>query len=82
MIIIMPSYRRANKTGKLHREDGPVIEYINGYKYWYINDKFFKASSANEKQFFVPDEGLVKISCTDDKGRNRNIRIRVKYVDL
>jgi penicillin-binding protein 1C len=50
--------------------------------YWYINDKFFKATSAHEKQFFIPDEGLVKISCTDDKGRNRNIRIRVKYVDL
>lgn len=50
--------------------------------YWYINDQFLKASSAHEKQFFIPDEGLVKISCTDDKGRNRNIRIRVKYVDL
>jgi penicillin-binding protein 1C len=50
--------------------------------YWYINDKFLKASSAKEKQFFIPEEGLIKISCTDDKGRNRNIRIRVKYVDL
>lgn len=50
--------------------------------YWYINDKFYRASEARGKEFFVPDEGPVKISCTDDKGRNRNIWIRVKYVDL
>jgi len=50
--------------------------------YWYINDKFFRAGEAGEKEFFVPDEGPVKISCTDDKGRNRNVWIRVKYVDL
>lgn len=50
--------------------------------YWYINDKFYRASEARGAAFFVPDEGPVKISCTDDKGRNRNIWIRVKYVDL
>ena len=50
--------------------------------YWYINDKFFKTSEAGGKEFFVPDEGPVKISCTDDKGRNRNIWIRVRYVNL
>jgi len=50
--------------------------------YWYINNKFFKSSNAGEKQFFVPEEGPVKISCTDDKGRNRNIKITVKYVNL
>lgn len=50
--------------------------------YWYINNKFYKSSGAKAKQFFVPDEGPVKISCTDDKGRNRDIWIRVKYVRL
>jgi len=50
--------------------------------YWYINDRFYKSCSAKEKLFFVPEEGLVKISCTDDKGRNRNIRITVKYANL
>jgi penicillin-binding protein 1C len=50
--------------------------------YWYVNDKFYKTSNAGEKQFFVPNEGPVKISCTDDKGRNRDIRITVKYVNL
>jgi penicillin-binding protein 1C len=50
--------------------------------YWYINNKFYKAANAGEKQFFVPEEGPVKISCTDDKGRNRDIWIKVKYVIL
>ena len=50
--------------------------------YWYINNKFFKSSNAGEKQFFVPEEGPVKISCTDDKGRNRDIKITVKYLSL
>jgi penicillin-binding protein 1C len=50
--------------------------------FWYINDKFYKTDEAGAKEFFVPDEGPVKISCTDDKGRNRNVWIRVKYVNL
>ena len=53
-----------------------------GKVYWYINDQFYKAGDAGTKQFFIPAEGPVKVSCTDDKGRNRNIWIRVKYVDL
>lgn len=50
--------------------------------YWYINNRFFKAAEVKTKQFFVPEEGPVKISCTDDKGRNRNIWIRVRYVNM
>jgi penicillin-binding protein 1C len=50
--------------------------------YWYINNKFYKVANTGEKQFFVPEEGPVKISCTDDKGRNRDIWIKVKYVNL
>ncbi len=26
-------------NGKLHREDGPAIEYADGDKHWYINGK-------------------------------------------
>ena len=50
--------------------------------FWYIDNKFYKAAAPGEKQFFVPDEGPVKISCTDDKGRNRDIKIMVRYVNL
>lgn len=50
--------------------------------YWYIDNKFFKSANAGEKLFFIPTEGPVKISCTDDKGRNKDARIVVKYVNL
>lgn len=50
--------------------------------YWYINNRFYKSGDARTKQFFIPEEGPVKISCTDDKGRNRDIWIQVKYVNL
>ncbi len=50
--------------------------------FWYINNKFYKSTLTGTKQFFVPTEGPVKISCTDDKGRNKDIWIKVKYVDL
>jgi penicillin-binding protein 1C len=50
--------------------------------YWYINNRFYKSSDAKTKQFFIPEEGPVKISCTDDKGRNRDIWIQVRYVNL
>jgi penicillin-binding protein 1C len=50
--------------------------------YWYLDDRFYKSADVGTRQFFVPPEGPVKISCTDDKGRNRDIWIRVRYVDL
>lgn len=50
--------------------------------YWYINNRFYKTAQAREKLFFMPDAGMNKISCTDDKGRNRDIKITVKFVDL
>ena len=48
--------------------------------YWYINKKFYRATNTNEKIFFEPSEGKIQISCSDDKGRNSNITINVKYV--
>ena len=29
-------------NGKLHREDGPAIEYAIGHKEWYLNGKFHR----------------------------------------
>jgi penicillin-binding protein 1C len=50
--------------------------------FWYINKQFFKSANKGENIFFVPSEGSVEISCSDDKGRNTTITIRVKYADL
>jgi len=29
-------------NGKLHREDGPAIEYADGTKTWYLNDQLHR----------------------------------------
>ena len=31
--------RYYNSEGQRHREDGPAIEYSNGSKFWYLNNK-------------------------------------------
>jgi penicillin-binding protein 1C len=50
--------------------------------YWYINNQFYKTAQAREKIFFMPGAGMNKISCTDDKGRNRDIKITVSFVNM
>ena len=31
-----------NEDGKLHREDGPAVEQVNGHREWYQNDKLHR----------------------------------------
>ncbi|MES2777905.1 MAG: penicillin-binding protein 1C [Bacteroidota bacterium] len=50
--------------------------------FWYVNNQFLKAADPKARLFFMPQEGANKISCTDDKGRNRDIWVKVKMVDL
>ena len=47
--------------------------------YWYINNKFYKRSSAGESIFFKPAEGNYLITCLDDRGRDESVKILVKY---
>jgi penicillin-binding protein 1C len=47
--------------------------------FWYINDKFFKEALPGQKLFFTPDAGMIKISCSDDKGRNTDIQVKVSF---
>ncbi len=49
--------------------------------YWYINDVFYKSAGAGKGIFVQPPKGKVKISCSDDKGRNSDIVISVRYID-
>jgi penicillin-binding protein 1C len=48
--------------------------------YWYVNDKFYGKSKPEQSLFFVPQDGKVKVSCTDDKGRTANVNISVKEI--
>jgi len=48
--------------------------------FWYLDNKLIGRIQANDKLFFTPDGGEHKISCTDDKGRNTDIYIRVSFL--
>jgi penicillin-binding protein 1C len=45
--------------------------------FWYVNDKLSKKAGPHEAVFINPPLGRVKISCSDDKGRNSDIWIKV-----
>ena len=49
--------------------------------YWYVNNKFYRQTEARAKIFFTPEEGSTKISCTDDKGRNSDVWIKVRMIN-
>ena len=37
--VYLDGYKEWFLNGKLHREDGPAIEYASGTKFWYLNGK-------------------------------------------
>jgi penicillin-binding protein 1C len=45
-----------------------------------VNDKYIARSKPDDAVFFKPDDGRLKISCTDDKGRTANVHISVKEI--
>ena len=46
-------------NGKLHREDGPAIEYVDGSKEWYLNGKLHRSDgpaiewASGSKEWYV-----------------------------
>ena len=50
--------------------------------FWYVNNKLIGSCKANESIYIHPPSGKVKISCSDDKGRNSNIQILVNDVNF
>ncbi len=46
--------------------------------YWYVNDKFYKEAVPSSRTFFKPERGRIKISCSDDKGRNSDVWVWVR----
>lgn len=48
--------------------------------YWFVDDKLYTTAKAGERVFWKPEgKGQVKISCSDDRGRNSNMWIQVGY---
>ncbi len=47
--------------------------------FWYVNKKYFGKTELGEKLFFKPQDGINNILCTDDKGGESSLKIRVKF---
>ncbi len=47
--------------------------------FWYVNDKFLKRCKPDDKLFFMPESVSNKITCLDDKGREKSVLINVKF---
>lgn len=49
--------------------------------FWYVNNQVFKTATKDESVLFLPEKaGLYKISCSDDKGRNTDIEIKIIFM--
>ncbi|MBK8847895.1 MAG: penicillin-binding protein 1C [Bacteroidetes bacterium] len=46
--------------------------------YWYIDDMLYKAAAPDERVFFKPHTGNIKITCIDDKGRSSDVTISAR----
>lgn len=45
--------------------------------YWFVNDKFYKKSSPEEKVFLQTTEGKIRITCMDDRGRETTVNVKL-----
>jgi penicillin-binding protein 1C len=60
---------------KLSAETAPDVNRL----YWYVNDRLVGTSKPGEDFFTKVDPGRIKISCTDDRGRNSDITFTVSF---
>lgn len=47
--------------------------------HWYVNGEFVESALISEKVFYQPTESKLIVNCVDDKGRQAEIKINVKY---
>lgn len=47
--------------------------------FWYVNDVFIGSSEKNKPIVYLPPAGTLKISCSDNLGRNSDVFIEVVY---
>ena len=69
-------------NGKLHRKDGPSIEYANGSKFWYLNCKRHREDGPavewadGDKEWYLKGEQL-----TEDEFNNRhNVELSLEEI--
>jgi hypothetical protein len=56
--------------GKLHREDGPAVEWVNGSKFWYLN-----SIRLSESEFLNKTQTVEMTVEEISNALNKNIKI-------
>ena len=64
--VYLDGYKEWFLNGKLHREDGPAIEYASGTKFWYLNGKRHREDgpaieySSGNKVWYLNDDKVTE----------------------
>jgi len=83
VIVTKDSTKWYNLEGKLHREDGPAIEYADGDKSYLINGKRHREDGPaveyenGNKSYYIND-----VLLTEDEFYNRNKTCEGKVVEI
>ncbi len=48
-------------------------------QYWYVNNQYYTKCKPGDRVFLKPEKGDLKITCLDDKGREKTVNVNVKY---
>ncbi len=48
-------------------------------QYWYVNNQYYTKCKSGDRIFLKPEKGDLKITCLDDKGREKTVSVTVKY---
>lgn len=67
-------------NNKLHREDGPAVEYYNGTKFWYLNGKLHREDGpaieySNGDKAWHFNNKRIKVNSQEDFERYINLII-------
>jgi hypothetical protein len=74
-------------NGKLHREDGPAIEWADGDRYWYIHGNRHREDGpaieyANgDKSWYINDEQLTESQFNQRTAKNLIPSVKVVEID-
>lgn len=47
--------------------------------FWYVNDVFIESTDKDKATIYLPPPGNIKISCSDNLGRNSDVEVEVVY---
>ena len=72
-----------NEKNQLHREDGPAVEYTNGYKSWWINGKYHREDgpaieyTSGNKEWWINGNEL-----TEEEFNNRKNKVELSMDEI